>query len=154
MPEAERTIEIQRPPAEVFAFLADAENDRKWRDGIVDIRRQGGGDVGVGTRYRQRMKGPLGRRIPASIEITAYEPERLIAFHALEGPVRPEGRYELSPSDGGTRLLFALRAETGGLKKLMAPMVRRTMEREVGRLEQLKTVLESQPSGAPPNPQE
>jgi polyketide cyclase/dehydrase/lipid transport protein len=84
----------------------------------------------------------MGRRIPADVEITESRPNDVHAFRATEGPVRPEGTYELSPADGGTRVRFVLVAEVRGLKKLMAPMVQRTMDREVGGLEQLKRVLE------------
>jgi carbon monoxide dehydrogenase subunit G len=141
MPNAEHVTTIDRTPAEVFAFLSNAENDPQWRSGVLDIARVSG-DGGTGTRYRQGVKGPMGRRIPADVEITESSPNQLHAFRATEGPVRPEGRYELSPSNGGTRVRFALAAEVRGLKKLMAPMVQRTMEREVAGLERLKQVLE------------
>lgn len=141
MPNAEHVTTIDRTPAEVFAFLSNAENDPQWRSGVLDIARVSG-DGGTGTRYRQGVKGPMGRRIPADVEITESRPNQLHAFRATEGPVRPEGRYELSPSNGGTRVRFALAAEVRGLKKLMAPMVQRTMEREVAGLERLKQVLE------------
>ena len=135
-------VVIERPPAEVFAFLADAENDPAWRPGVLDIARVSGDGPGAGARYRQGVKGPGGRRIDADIETTAYEPNRLIGFRATAGPVRPEGRYELAPADGGTRVRFSLAAELRGLKVAMAPAVRRTMAGEVGRLENLKRVLE------------
>ena len=135
-------VVVARPPAEVFAFLADAENDPAWRPGVLDIARVSGDGPGAGARYRQGVKGPGGRRIDADIETTAYEPDRLIGFRATAGPVRPEGRYELAPADGGTRVRFSLAAELRGLKVAMAPAVRRTMAGEVGRLENLKRVLE------------
>lgn len=141
MPNAEHTTTIARTPAEVFAFLSNAENDPQWRSGVLDIARVSG-EGGTGTRYRQGVKGPMGRRIPADVEITESRPNDVHAFRATEGPVRPEGRYELSPSDGGTRVRFVLAAEVRGLKKLMAPMVQRTMDREVAGLERLKQVLE------------
>jgi uncharacterized membrane protein len=141
MPRAEHTIIVDRPANELFAFLANAENDPKWRPGVLDISRVAGS--GVGTRYRQGVKGPFGRRIPADIEITELDPNELIAFRALEGPVRPTGRYELAPADRGTRVRFVLEAEITGVKKLMAPMVQKQMTREVGNLERLKRVLES-----------
>jgi uncharacterized protein YndB with AHSA1/START domain len=141
MPNAEHETTINRAPAEVFAFISNAENDPQWRSGVLDIARVSG-DGGAGTRYRQGVKGPMGRRIPADVEITESRPNELHAFRATEGPVRPEGRYELSPVNGGTRVRFALAAEVRGLKKLMAPIVQRTMEREVTGLERLKQVLE------------
>ena len=95
MPSATHETTIDRPPERVFSFLADAENDVKWRPGVLDISHTSGS--GVGARYRQGVKGPMGRRIAADIEITELEPNELIAFRALEGPVRPTGRYELAP---------------------------------------------------------
>ncbi|HKB19992.1 MAG TPA: SRPBCC family protein [Gaiellaceae bacterium] len=141
MPRAEHSTVVRRPPSEVFAFLANAENDPRWRPGVMDISRVSG--EGVGARYKQGMKGPLGRRIAADIEITELRPDELIVFRAVEGPVHPTGRYELTPADGGTQVRFKLEAEVGGIKKLMSPMVQKQMDREVGNLERLKQVLES-----------
>ena len=140
MPEAQSTVEIRRSPAEVFAFLSEGENDRRWRSGVLDIRRKSG--QGRGAIYEQGVKGPFGRRVPADYEITSYEPDRRIAFRAIAGPVRPEGSYELTPAEGGTRVTFALRAEPRGLAKLMSPMVAKTMRSEVAQLDRLRAVLE------------
>ena len=141
MPEAANEIAIDRPPAEVFAFLANAENDAKWRAGVLELRRESG--EGVGARYHQRVKGPGGRAIPADVEITDYRADELIGFRTTAGPVRPRGRYVLTPTNGGTRVRFELEAELRGFKKLMAPMVRRAMQSEVAAVESLKRVLES-----------
>ena len=97
---------------------------------------------GVGAVYRQGVKGPFGRRVAADYEITGYEPERLLAFRAIAGPVRPEGRYEFSGEDGGTRVRFSLRCELSGVKRLMAPGVAKSMRAEVESLERLRAVLE------------
>jgi carbon monoxide dehydrogenase subunit G len=140
MPEAAGTIEIRRPVDEVFAFLSEGENDRRWRSGVLDIRRKSG--HGRGAVYEQGVKGPFGRRVPADYEVTVFEPDRRIGFRAIAGPVRPEGSYELASVDGGTRVTFALRAEPRGLAKLMAPMVARTMRTEVAQLDRLRAVLE------------
>jgi len=140
VPEATNTVEIARPPAEVFAFLADATNERQWRSGIIDIARKSGD--GVGTVYEHGVKGPFGRRVPADFEITALDPERRIAFRPLAGPVRPEGSFELEPAAAGTRVTFTLRCTPTGMAKLMTPMVTKTMRSEVGQLERLREVLE------------
>jgi carbon monoxide dehydrogenase subunit G len=141
VPEESRTITIARPIGDVFAFLADAENDKKWRPGVVEIARTGG--QGVGTTYRQVVSGPGGRRIDADVEITAFAPDQKIAFRTTNGPVRPTGSYELRTKDSGTEVTFRLAAKLGGLQKLMSPMVSRTMKSEVGALVELKRVLEA-----------
>jgi carbon monoxide dehydrogenase subunit G len=140
MPEALSSIVINRPVGDVFAFLADAENDKRWRPGVVEIRRRSG--TGAGAVYDQRVKGPLGRQIVADVEIVEFEPQRRIAFRTIAGPVRPEGSYELEPVDGGTRVTFELRAQLRGPSKLMAPMVASTMRSEVSQLERLRQELE------------
>jgi carbon monoxide dehydrogenase subunit G len=141
MAHAEHTTTIDRPRPEVFRFLADGENDPRWRPGVTDMTRVSG--TGVGTRYRQGVKGPLGRRIPADIEITELRESELIAFRGLSGPVRPTGRYELTDDGAGTRVRFVLDAKPTGIGRLMAPMVQRSMTGEVGALDNLKRLLES-----------
>jgi hypothetical protein len=98
----------------------------------------------VGAIYRQGVRGPFARRVPADYEITEFEPGRLLGFRAIAGPLRPEGRYELSgDGDGGTRVRFSLRCELSGVKRLvMGPAVARSMRAEVESLDRLRAVLE------------
>jgi uncharacterized protein YndB with AHSA1/START domain len=141
MPEATNSVVVRRPPADVFAFLADGENNSRWRPGVIDIRRKSG--EGKGTVYEQGVKGPFGRRVAADYEVTDFEPGRRLGFRAIAGPVRPEGSYELEEADGGTRVTFTLRLTPQGFSRLMAPMVARTMRSEVDQLDRLREVLEA-----------
>ena len=141
MPEESNTITIARPVGDVFAFLADAENDKQWRGGVIEMTRTSG--QGVGATYRQIVAGPGGRRIDADVEITEFVPDRRIAFRTTKGPVRPTGSYDLQADDGGTVVTFLLAVELGGVKKMMAPIVTKTMKSEVAALTELKRVLES-----------
>ena len=140
MPSAEHSVVVHRPRSEVFAFIADGENAQQWRPAVLDIRRERG--EGVGAVYRQGVKGPFGRRVAADYEVTALEPDRSLAFRAIAGPVRPEGRYELADLDGATRVTFRLEYEPRGAAKLMSPMVAKSMQSEVRSLENLRRVLE------------
>lgn len=141
MPEQSNTVSIARPISAVFAFLANAENDKQWRRGVLEIARTDG--EGVGTRYRQVVSGPGGRRIDADIQITELVPDQRIAFRTTTGPIRPAGSYDLRPIDNGTEVTFRLNVQLFGAKKLMSPLVAMTMKSEVDALAQLKNVLES-----------
>jgi len=101
MPEESNTITIARPAGDVFAFLADAENDKQWRGGVIEMTRTSG--QGGGATYRQIVAGPGGRRIDADVEITEFIPGQRIAFRTTQGPVRPTGSYDLQAGEGGTR---------------------------------------------------
>jgi len=145
VPHAERTVTIARPVSDVFAFVAAGENGKQWRFGVLDIKRESG--QGAGEVYRQGVKGPGGRRIPADYKITQYEPGSSLAFEAIAGPVRPTGSYRFESEGAGTRLTFTLDAQLSGLKKLfMGGMVQKTMDGEMGALDTLKRVLEGQGS--------
>jgi Polyketide cyclase / dehydrase and lipid transport len=84
----------------------------------------------------------MGKRIDADFEVTAYQADTLIAFRTLAGPVRPEGSYRFEDADGGTRVTFSLNADLRGARKLMAPMVGKSMRNQVAALTDLKRVLE------------
>jgi uncharacterized protein YndB with AHSA1/START domain len=141
MPDAERTVTINRPVAEVFDFVADGRNAMHWRSGVLDVDLVSG--QGLGARYSQGVKGPGGRRIPADYEITAFEPNAKIAFRATAGPVRPEGSFTFEGLGGGTVLTFVLHAELSGWKRLvMGNAVKSTMNAEMGALDRLKDLLE------------
>ena len=143
MPSAQHSVSIRRPVGEVFAFVADGENAMRWRPGVLDVSRQSGD--GLGAIYRQGVKGPGGRRIPADYEVTAFEPDRRIAFRAIAGPVRPTGEYRFTPEGDGTRVDFALDASLAGWKRLlMGRAVQSTMDAETRTLETLKTMLEAE----------
>jgi uncharacterized membrane protein len=142
MPNAQRTIVINRPVAEVFAFFADAENDPTWRPAVKEIKREG--PLGAGARYRQRVAGPGGRAVSADIEVTVYEPESRVAFQVVTGPVRPTGEYRFLATDGGTQVTFALDCQLGGVKKLlMSKPVQKSMDGEMANLDKAKALLES-----------
>jgi len=142
VPAADRSVTVARPIEEVFAFIADGEQGPKWRTGILDIKRVSG--EGLGARYAQGVRGPMGRRIAADYEITVFEPNRRIEFQTTAGPVRPHGRFDFEATDGGTRLTFTLEAQLSGLRKLlMGSMVQGTMDAEVAALDKVKRVLEA-----------
>ena len=142
MPSAQHLITINRPVGEVFAFVADGTNAKQWRPGVVDVAHLSGD--GAGAVYRQGVKGPGGRRIAADYEVTAFAPNRRLAFHAVAGPVRPSGEYRFEADGDRTTVTFALEATLSGWKALlMGRAVQSTMDREVLTLDNLKRILES-----------
>lgn len=141
MPSAERTVVINRPIADVFAFVADGEKAQQWRSGVIEISKKSGD--GQGAVFRQVVGGPGGRKIDADYEVTEYNPPTHLGFRAIAGPVRPVGSYDLKDDSGKTTLTFKLSAELGGLKKLlMGGQVQKTMDGEMAALDKLKSVLE------------
>ena len=142
MPSAQHAVTINRPVGDVFAFVADGTNAKQWRSGVVDVAHLSG--EGSGAVYRQGVKGPGGRRIAADYEVTAFEPNRRLAFRAIAGPVRPSGEYRFESTGDQTTVTFSLEATLSGWKSLlMGRAVQSTMDSEVHTLDNLKRILES-----------
>jgi uncharacterized membrane protein len=140
MPAATSSTTIARPVDAVFAFVADGENATRWRPGVLDVKHVSG--TGVGSAYKQGVRGPGGRRIDADYVITAFEPNRRIAFEATAGPVRPKGEYRFEDLGGSTRVTMSLEAQLSGWKSLlMGGAVQKTMDAEVRTIESIGAQL-------------
>jgi uncharacterized membrane protein len=139
---AQRTVTINRPIEDVFAFFADGENDPLWRPTVKEIKRDG--PLQVGTRYRLRIAGPGGGIIPADFEITQYRPTERVDFKVIAGPVRPTGSYRFTDKGTATDVTFELQAELTGMKKmLMGTAVQKSMDDEMANLDRAKQYLEN-----------
>jgi uncharacterized protein YndB with AHSA1/START domain len=145
MAHAEGIEVINRSPADVFAFLANGENNSKWRSMVLETTHAPGTPEGLGAIYRQRTAGPVGWWMERDYEITEYEPGSRLAFQVVAGPARARGRYELEPTDRGTRVHFSLDWEPHGFARLFAHAVEREMPREIAMLPRLKYALEHAP---------
>ena len=142
MPQASRTIVIDRPIDEVFTFFTTPSNDLRWRPHVKEISAQG--PPAAGSGIHQVIEGPGGRGIPADIEITAYERPTRYAFNVVAGPARPQGEFRFAAASAATELTFTLKAELGGIKKLvMSRPVQKSMDGEMAALDTAKRLLEA-----------
>lgn len=140
------TVEIARPPEDVFAYLSDVARHPEWQEGLVSAAVETGGPVGTGSRLVHRRKLGFGT-VATTSEITSFEPPHLVAFRGLDGPIRVEGTQRVEPVGEGSRVSFEMEMRGHGLGALMLPFARRQAIRQVAESHQnLKRVLES--SGA------
>jgi uncharacterized membrane protein len=143
MAHAEKTVSIQRPISDVFQFILNGENNNLWRKSVISIERTTGKPDKVGAIFKQRNKGPFGRPIKADYQITEYEKDRVIGFKVIAGPARPIGTFTLEKDGSSTKVTFKLHYEPKGFARLMDSMINRTMQSEVGALQDMKSYLES-----------
>jgi uncharacterized protein YndB with AHSA1/START domain len=134
---------VKRPVAEVFAFLANAENQSKWSSEGSQYQRTTKGPIGAGTTFRFTGKF-MGRRLDGTREITDYRPNTTFAFKNTQ-PIAFEGRYAFEPVGGGTKITFTAEGKVSGFYKWIMPvfigMTRRLFLRD---FENLKKFLEGQ----------
>jgi uncharacterized protein YndB with AHSA1/START domain len=145
MKPAEQTIVIDRPVAEVFAFVTDQRNTPQWQAGLVEVQRLTDGPPGIGTRH-VFVRSFLGRRMEGTNEYVAYEPDKLVTFKTISGPPL-EASYFFEPAGTGTRITSRVQLHASGLFGLLEPVVAAGLRREMkAAFPALKALMESRPN--------
>ena len=121
MPPIVLTIEIARPPDEVFSYVTDPSRFAEWQADAARGRLVGGGPEGVGSRFTTT------RRIGRAERTTTSEinPPRSWASHGVDGPIRPIMRVTVAPLDEGARSRVTIEVdfEGHGIGNLLVPFV-------------------------------
>ncbi|HWB87826.1 MAG TPA: SRPBCC family protein [Acidimicrobiia bacterium] len=135
---------VKRPVAEVFAFVAEMENEPQWHTDILAAERTTDGEVGRGTRYRVQFKPQPMSPTEGAVEIVDFEPGRRIVSQSDMGNMKPTMTHEFEEVDAGTRLTRRIQIETSGALTLMNPMMRVMVRRSNAQfIENLKRLLET-----------
>jgi ligand-binding SRPBCC domain-containing protein len=143
MESFEMTVEIDRPPDEVFAFVSDLENDPRWRREWVDAKRTSVGPIGVGTTSSLFARF-LGRRTEAVYEITEYDSGRAVRWKTVRGPLPLMFWRSVERSGEGTLVTMGYAGDFSGLLGLVRPLLASLGRRALsGDLPTLKHLLES-----------
>ncbi|HET7443644.1 MAG TPA: SRPBCC family protein [Solirubrobacterales bacterium] len=135
--------EIERPVAEVFAYVTDPAKLVSWQTNTVSAEIEGEGPLGLGTRLREVHRGPGGKELPSLVEVTEYEPERRFSLDVIEGALPVDARIGFEPTAAGTRVAFNVQAKPRGPMRFLAPLLKIALKRQFKEhLANLKRVLE------------
>jgi carbon monoxide dehydrogenase subunit G len=136
----EHSVEISRPPEEVFARLTDVERIPEWQSSALSAHADG--PLAQGSRLVEKRR-LMGRELEHELEVVAFDPPSRLTLCSLGGPVKLTIDHELAAVGDGTRVTVSLTGEAGTLMKLAEPMLARTAEAELRRdFQQLKELLE------------
>ncbi|HEY0806976.1 MAG TPA: SRPBCC family protein [Pseudonocardiaceae bacterium] len=112
MARGQSVRQVDKPVSTVWRVVADHRNVATWGPGMsVDMERDGEPDpAGVGAIRVINWPGLRGIRE----EITAFEPNRRMAYRALSGIPVPDwaGEIELAERPGRTTIRWSLSATT------------------------------------------
>ena len=123
----EGTAVVDRPIEEVFAFLADGENDPKFSPRVLEIKRTTDGPSGVGTVYASTVKD-AGMKTQREFKLTEFDAPTRIRWTELSKNMITvsEGGYDLAPEGEGTRLTVHNEFEGHGFGKVILPLALRS----------------------------
>jgi uncharacterized membrane protein len=147
-----RTVTINKPRAELYAFWRDFRNLARFLENIERV------DVGDDRRSHWVVKAPAGKTVEWDSQITEDEPDRLIAWESVEsGDIKNAGRIEFrdGPPGRGTEVTATLLYEPpgGDVGKLIAKLFQKEPKvqarRDLRRFKQLMETGEISTSAAP-----
>lgn len=99
MERTEKSIEIGVPVEVAFALYSDFERFPEWMNHIKEVRRTGD------NLTKWAADAPLGINVEWEAEITAFEPNRKIAWRTVRGDVHMEGEVTFESIRKGKTLL-------------------------------------------------
>ena len=142
MIDLETTVEISRPVAEVFEYVADQTNAPQWQDGLHEVRRLTEGPIGAGSEH-EFVRRFAGREFASRNRFVAFEEGHYVRFEIPEGWLTGEASYLTEPSPSGTVLTSRMQFQAHGFVVLLEPVLSRILARDSRRDEQrLKRLLE------------
>jgi len=142
----EATVEINRPVAEVFAFLADGQHDPTFSPRVQQIAKTTDGPTAVGTVYASTVKD-AGMTTKRQFRITEFEPPVKIRWAEISKNLvtAGDGGYDFTAvSDGSTRLRVFNVLEGHGLGKLIVGLALSAARKDADAFAQrIKTAVEA-----------
>jgi uncharacterized protein YndB with AHSA1/START domain len=115
-------IDLPLSPDSAFALLADMSRLEDWDPGVVQAERLDEGPLRPGSRFRV-VSHFLGRHIPLTYRLMAFEPNRRLVFRAREGELTSLDEITLTPRGEGTRVTYEARLSQRGIAQLADPLL-------------------------------
>ncbi len=137
---------IERPPAEVFRFVATEHfsNHPKWDAAWVEMTPTSPGPARAGTTAHV-VRVERGQRLEGMAEVTSYEPDHAFAAVLRFGPFVLQQRLLLHPlAASTTHLPLTIDTSARGTSGLLLPLMRRQFRRSmIGSLGAIKELVET-----------
>jgi uncharacterized protein YndB with AHSA1/START domain len=121
MPKIERTMTVQKPLDQVWAYLTDFTNTEEWDPPTVSTTRISG-DGGVGTVYRNVSK-ILGREVEIEYTVVDLEPRSVLRLRGTTSSMEMLDTIRFAESPDGVTVTYTAEFDPQGAAKLVEPLL-------------------------------
>ena len=137
------TVNVSRPPAEVFPWLLDADKVPAWMSGLEAYEPLDPGPLRVGSRIRQDLT-VSGQHLHFVMEVARLQPPVEAQLRFEGSGFKAANEYSVTEAPGGSAVTWAISGDTTSFKaKLLAPMVEAKLQEKIdGDLARLRAVLD------------
>lgn len=140
-----KSVFINLPPEDIFAYVCDLENMVDWASTTVSIRKTSPGEIGAGATVRSTIRF-LGRWLNVLFEVVEYSPGRCLALKSIAGSSPCLFCYYFEGAEGGgtTTSEEAVVQIVGGIVDQANPVIESAVARQIEYdLQTLKEILEA-----------
>lgn len=122
MTRVSKSVFINRPAQEVFAYLADFSNTAEWDPGVAEATQTSDGPVGLGSTF-DLVALFRGRRVPVTYEVTVFEPPSRVVLVGRNPRFTGTDDIGVTAEGDGARVSWNAQFEMQGLFKLAQPFL-------------------------------
>lgn len=124
------SVLIDRPPPDVFDYMADFRNAPDYNEPVVAAELAGQEPIGTGTTFRVQMK-MMGMRFPLTTRILEFDrPNRFVYENEVSAPITPSGELSFEQTDRGTRVTITGGFNPQGMLSILEPLFHKMAARE------------------------
>jgi carbon monoxide dehydrogenase subunit G len=141
----ESTVSVDKPPAEVFPWLLDADKVPRWMTGLDLYEPLDPGPPGVGSRIRQHLS-VSGQQLRFELRVAELDAPRRAVLRFEGSGFKAANEYAVAAAGNGSRVTWTISGDTTSFKaRLIAPMVQAKLQEKLETdLARLRTVLEGE----------
>jgi carbon monoxide dehydrogenase subunit G len=118
----ERSVRIEAPVAEVFAYLSDLRNVTDWMTGVISAEPTSGSEMSLGSTALV-VRELMGQRFEAPLTVTEFDPPQRVVIGSEISGVKANVELGLTPDGDATDLEFAMEIRGSMLTTFMEPMI-------------------------------
>src|SRR5687767_15489427 len=107
----ESTVSVDRPPADVFPWLIDADKVPRWMTGLEVYEPLDPPPLRVGSRIRQELS-VSGRLLRFELRVAEHEPPRRAVLRFAGSGFEAANEYTVEASGSGSRVTWVIEGET------------------------------------------
>jgi carbon monoxide dehydrogenase subunit G len=140
----EASIEINRPPEDVYEFMANVNNLPRCSSAIQEVNDAPERAIEQGDTYTSVAK-VMGRTITTSHRVEQADFPSRLEIEGKTGNTVISVTIRFEPTEVGTRVIQSGEGEPGGALRFAGPILERTMRRQLREdLDNLKKILEQE----------
>jgi carbon monoxide dehydrogenase subunit G len=145
----ESTVTVDKPPAEVFPWLLDADKVPRWMTGLEVYDPLDPGPLRVGSRIRQELS-VSGHQLRFEMRVAELDPPRRAVLRFEGSGFKAANDYSVRDAGGDSRVTWVISGDATSFKaRLIVPLVQAKLQEKLNTdLARLRALLAGETAAA------